>query len=158
MTQKWVLITGVCGGIGRASASAFNNAGWKVIGADRTDPLEPLDLDMGGGGHYHLLYFLIRHTLAKNVVETGVAAGWSSQAILLALKENKENGQLYSSDFPYFRYKNPEELVGYIVDEELKNSKIKLRRGNLGDVAPTVLDLLGLEKPEEMYGISVFKL
>jgi NAD(P)-dependent dehydrogenase (short-subunit alcohol dehydrogenase family) len=45
MAQKWVLITGVCGGIGRASAAAFNHAGWKVIGVDRADPLEPLELE-----------------------------------------------------------------------------------------------------------------
>lgn len=51
---------------------------------------------------------------------------------------------------------NPVPLI--IADEELLNSKIKLRSGNLGDVAPTVLDLLGLEKPKEMFGISVFKL
>jgi hypothetical protein len=34
-------------------------------------------------------------------------AGFSSSAILTALKENGE-GILYSSDFPYFRIKNPE--------------------------------------------------
>ena len=45
MTQKWVLITGVCGGIGRASAAAFNRAGWKVIGVDRAEPREPLELE-----------------------------------------------------------------------------------------------------------------
>ncbi len=45
MTQRWVLITGVCGGIGRASAAAFKTAGWNVIGADHAEPIEPLDID-----------------------------------------------------------------------------------------------------------------
>ena len=81
--------------------------------------LETLGLDLGGGGNYPMLYFFTRYLKAQTVVETGVAAGWSSQAILKALKENGK-GQLYSSDFPYFRYKNPEELVGYIVNKTLK--------------------------------------
>lgn len=33
--------------------------------------------------------------------------------------------------------------------------RIKLRRGNLGDIAPTMLDMLGIEKPEEMTGQSL---
>lgn len=86
------------------------------------DKLKNLNIDLGGGGNYHLLYFLTRHTQAQTVVETGVAAGWSSQAILTALQNNKDNGHLYSSDFPYFRQENPEKLIGYVVDEELKDS------------------------------------
>lgn len=82
--------------------------------------LDDLGMDLGGGGHYYLLYFLTRHFKPQTIVETGVAAGWSSQAILTALKNNSENGKLYSSDFPYFRYKNPEQYVGYVVDEDLK--------------------------------------
>lgn len=42
MRQRVVLITGVCGGIGRATAAAFARDGWSVIGVDRR---EALDLD-----------------------------------------------------------------------------------------------------------------
>jgi len=84
--------------------------------------LVALGLDMGGGGNYPILYFFTRHLNAHTIVETGVAAGWSSQSILLALNVNNNKGQLYSSDFPYFRYDNPEKLVGYIVDEALKEN------------------------------------
>ena len=84
--------------------------------------LDALGMDLGGGGHYPLLYFLTRHLQPEIIVETGVAAGWSSQAILCALKDNDQNGRLYSSDFPYFRYKNPEKYVGYVVDEDLKQN------------------------------------
>lgn len=45
MTQRWVLITGVCGGIGRATAARFKAAGWGVIGVDRSEPGEVLDVD-----------------------------------------------------------------------------------------------------------------
>ena len=34
-----------------------------------------LDVSLGGGGNYLLLYFLIRKIIPYNIVETGVAAG-----------------------------------------------------------------------------------
>lgn len=85
-----------------------------------TAKLAKLDFNLGGGGNYPLLYFFTRYLNAEIVVETGVAAGWSSQAILLALKENNNGGKLYSSDFPYFRCQEPEKLIGHIVDDNLK--------------------------------------
>lgn len=90
------------------------------ITAKAQSKLDTLGMDLGGGGHYILLYFLTRYFKPEVVVETGVAAGWSSQSILSAMKENGSNGILFSSDFPYFRYKNPEKYVGYVVDEGLK--------------------------------------
>ncbi len=72
---------------------------------------------LGGGGNYILLYFLIRKFKLLNIVETGVAAGWTSLAILRALKKNGK-GFLYSSDFPYFRLKNPEKYIGYLAENE----------------------------------------
>lgn len=89
---------------------------------DADTKLSKIDMHLGGGGHYPLLYFLTRYLSAKTVVETGVAAGWSSQAILTALKHNNNGGRLYSSDFPYFRCESPEKLIGFVVDEELKEN------------------------------------
>jgi predicted O-methyltransferase YrrM len=73
---------------------------------------------LGGGGAYSLLYFLARKARPKNVLETGVAAGWSSKAILMALEFNKD-GHLYSSDFPY-KYAGSEAAIGLLVDNHLK--------------------------------------
>lgn len=84
--------------------------------------LKDLKLDLGGGGNYILLYFLIRKYKPSVVIETGVAAGWSSLSILQAMEKNNK-GNLYSSDFPYFRLKNPKKYIGYLV----KNSKLKSR-------------------------------
>lgn len=81
--------------------------------------LEPLGLDLGGGGDYRLLYFLVRLRQPATVVETGVAAGYSSHAILTALRHNAR-GRLLSSDFPYFRLHRPEQYVGYLVDDDLR--------------------------------------
>lgn len=81
--------------------------------------LDLIDSTMGGGGAYSLLMFLTRIHKPKVVFETGVAAGWSSRAILEALLRNG-NGVLYSSDFPYFRQQNPEQHIGLLVPDELR--------------------------------------
>lgn len=83
--------------------------------------LDSISHSIGGGGAYPLIYFQCRIIKPKIVVETGVAAGWSSIAILEALKINGK-GKLYSSDFPYFRLKNPEQFIGSVVPESLRNN------------------------------------
>lgn len=44
MTRR-VLITGVCGGVGRAIAMVFRDQGWSTVGVDRRDPPDDLELD-----------------------------------------------------------------------------------------------------------------
>lgn len=62
--------------------------------------VERCPVQMGGGGHVDLIHHLTRHLQPGTVVETGVAYGWSTLAILLALKENGD-GRLFSVDMPY---------------------------------------------------------
>ncbi len=45
MSSRQALITGVCGGIGRATAEAFKANGWSVIGVDRAAPESDLAVD-----------------------------------------------------------------------------------------------------------------
>ena len=75
---------------------------------------------LGGGGNYHLLYFLTRLLKPGVVLETGVAAGFSTHAVLTALEKNGQ-GRLFSSDFPYFRLAHPERYVGILVPEALRH-------------------------------------
>ncbi|MFB6225369.1 MAG: class I SAM-dependent methyltransferase [Candidatus Paceibacteria bacterium] len=82
--------------------------------------LSAVDVELGGGGNYVFLYFLTRLTEPSCVVETGVAAGFSSCAFLEAMSKNGK-GHLYSSDFPYFRLENPEKYIGILVDEDVKD-------------------------------------
>ena len=91
----------------------------KKINDNAQQALSHITLDLGGGGAYPLLYFLVRLIKPEIVVETGVAAGFSSYSILGALEKNKK-GQLLSSDFPYFRIKNPEKYIGIVVPDSLK--------------------------------------
>lgn len=82
--------------------------------------LENIEYDLGGGGAHPLLYFITRYMEPSVVVETGVAAGFSSSSFLTAIKANGR-GRLYSSDFPYFRIPNPEQYVGIVVEETLRD-------------------------------------
>ena len=83
--------------------------------------LSKLQVRLGGSANQYLLYFYIRKTKPSVIFETGVAAGHSSRAILYAIKKNKK-GSLFSSDFPYFRIKNPEKYIGFLVEDDLKKN------------------------------------
>ena len=81
--------------------------------------LQAEGIDLGGGGSLELLYFWTRKIRPSLILESGVAAGWSSYAFLLAIKENG-SGKLLSSDLPYFRIKNPQSFIGILVPKELR--------------------------------------
>lgn len=74
---------------------------------------------LGGAGNLVLLYSLVKACDARCIVETGVAYGWSSLAILLAIK-GKKGANLYSVDLPYLTILN-DEWIGITVPEELKS-------------------------------------
>jgi hypothetical protein len=98
--------------------------GVKTLDGNTSETMYPdnaISHSLGGGGAYPLIYFHCRIIKPKIVVETGVAAGWSSFAILESLRINGQ-GKLYSSDFPYFRLKNPEQFIGYVVPESIRNN------------------------------------
>lgn len=98
--------------------------------------LEKIPYQLGGGGFYPFLYFITRYTKPNNIVETGVAAGFSSYAFLTAIDFNQK-GHLYSSDFPYFRLPSPEKYIGIVVEESLKkywNLYIEGDEINLGKI------------------------
>ena len=93
----------------------------KVLEQNANTILENIKYNLGGGAAYPLLYFLTRYLSPENVLETGVAAGFSSNSILSALDKNGR-GVLYSSDFPYFRIKNPEKYIGIVVEKKLRKN------------------------------------
>ncbi len=103
----------------------------EVIGLDNDTIIEARKLEtkstikMGGASHIHLLYDCVRLSKAKKVIETGVAYGWSSLAILKALSLTK-NGKLFSVDMPYPRKKNENE-VGIVIPEYLKKNWTLIR-------------------------------
>ena len=88
-----------------------------VLKNDANKILSEIQVDLGGGGNYFLLYFLVRKVNPQVVVETGVAAGWSSLSILRAFQKSGF-GKLYSSDFRYFRLNQPENYIGIVTKKE----------------------------------------
>lgn len=82
--------------------------------------LSEIEGKLGGGGAYHFLYFLTRYMKPDAILETGVAAGFSTHAFLSAIKKNSK-GRLFSSDFPYVRLADPEKYIGVLVEEDLKS-------------------------------------
>jgi predicted O-methyltransferase YrrM len=92
----------------------------------------------GPGGAYSMLYFLIRKHQPEYVVETGVSLGCSSHAILTAMEENGK-GELHSSDFPYFRVKDAEKYIGFVVPERLKGRWNLYLKGD-ADNLPAILE------------------
>jgi len=80
---------------------------------------------MGGEGAVSFLYHLVKESKSKTIIETGVAYGWSSLAILLAIKD-VNNALLISNDMPYIKMDN-DDYVGCVIPENLK-SKWDLQR------------------------------
>jgi predicted O-methyltransferase YrrM len=93
-------------------------------------------VSMGGAGEVDLLYSLCLHSRAERVVETGVAYGWSSLAILLAL-ERMQHGCLVSSDMPY-AHRSGDRYVGCVVPAEMRG-RWKLHQRPDRDVLPRVV-------------------
>lgn len=91
--------------------------------------IDTIPVKMGGGGNCVLLYFLTRRLKPDVIVETGVAMGFSSHSFLSAIKKN-EKGHLFSSDFPYFRLPNPEQYIGCVVEDQLKENWTLLIEGD----------------------------
>lgn len=73
---------------------------------------------VGGGANLNLLFSIIYNSNIQNILETGVALGWSSLSILAAIK-NKNNSKLVSIDLPYPGVKNFD-YIGSVVPKKLK--------------------------------------
>jgi predicted O-methyltransferase YrrM len=102
---------------------------------------ETTGLRMGGAADYRILYFLVRLVKPQIVIETGVAMGYSTRTILMALRANG-GGRLYSSDLPYFRLDDAEDLVGYLVEDDLRDDAWEVQVDGDRKVLPRLADKL----------------
>jgi len=76
-------------------------------------------VEMGGAGNLDLLYWSSQYLKASKIIETGVAYGWSSFALLLSLKD-RQDSQLVSTDMPY-PLRNNDRYIGCVVPEHLRS-------------------------------------
>ena len=98
-----------------ASLSEHHPELWQAAHA----AVDACPVKMGGPADVDLLYNLVRHLPAVRVLETGVANGWSSLAVLAAM-EDRGRGELVSTDMPYAKMNN-EAWVGCAVQESLRH-------------------------------------
>ena len=75
--------------------------------------------NFGGPGHTNLIYTICERLNIKNVIETGVAYGWSSASILKSI--SKRNGKLISIDMPMLK-QTDYQLIGVAVENNLKKN------------------------------------
>ena len=83
-------------------------------------------IKLWGSGELDLLYWIVKIKKIRNVLETGVASGWSSLAILLAQKDIKDS-LLISIDMPYTWIKDSYKYVGLAVPLWLRKKWILIR-------------------------------
>jgi predicted O-methyltransferase YrrM len=89
---------------------------------------------MGGPGHVDLIYHVCRALRPTIAVETGVAFGWSTLALLLAMQENGQ-GRLYSVDMPY-KNRGNEDWVGCVVPTDLRATWTLIREPDRDALPP----------------------
>ena len=99
---------------------------------------------MGGPGDYKLVYFLMRHLKPRVTIETGVAAGWTSQAILSAIEQNGF-GRCYSSDLPYSTDPDAISQIGRAVEEHLRGDWRLAVRGDRVNLAEFLSEITSLD-------------
>ncbi|MEM6630813.1 MAG: class I SAM-dependent methyltransferase [Bacteroidota bacterium] len=110
---------------------------------------------MGGPGDLTLLYHLSKQSKTQYAIETGVAFGWSSLAILLGIKD-QDSSKLISIDMPYVQGNN-EPYVGSIVPEALRKNWTLLRQADRQGLPKALkmvpyLDLCHYDSDKSYYG------
>ena len=73
----------------------------------------------GGGADLDILHYLAEYFKVTNVIETGVAYGWSSLALLLSMQK-RPGSKLVSTDFPYQQF-GSEKHIGSVVPIYLRH-------------------------------------
>ncbi|MBT8253685.1 MAG: class I SAM-dependent methyltransferase [Bacteroidia bacterium] len=99
----------------------------------------PFDMDKGVAPD--ILYSLIKELRPKFIIETGVAYGWSSLAILLGINKNHK-AHLWSIDMPYPNLGN-ESYVGCILPDDLHDKWTLIRKPDISGL-PIALNECGL--------------
>ena len=83
---------------------------YKKLYFDQKKKLLQNPYSFGGGADQEFLYNICKRKNIINILETGVANGWSTLAILLAIRKDHKK-TLTSLDIPY-PYKNSSKYIG----------------------------------------------
>ena len=113
-------------------------------------------VEMGGAGDLDLLFAASKLSNAKNILETGVAYGWSSLAILASISDKKD-AKLISIDMPYPKLNN-EDFVGIVVMDSLRDNWELIREPDRNGIKKAlkkfggVIDLCHYDSDKSYYG------
>jgi len=115
-------------------------------------------IEMGGAAAIDLLYSVVFLSQSTSIIETGVAFGWSSTAILCAQRDAELHaGRLVSVDMPYPRARK-EAYVGLTVPEELKQNWTLITKPDRNGIKTALsyfkgsLDLVHYDSDKSWYG------
>ena len=117
--------------------------------------IEISESNFGGQGHIFLLYDVCENLEAVKALETGVAYGWSSAAILSSV--SKRSGKLISVDMPMVR-QTDYHMIGVAVTEDLKGSWELLREPDRNGLKTAIkkhnysYDLIHYDSDKSYYG------
>ncbi len=112
---------------------------------------------LGGAGDIHLLYTLARKLPARSVIETGVAYGWSSLAMLQGFADSGQDGDLVSVDMA-FPKENNDAFIGIVVPDHLRARWTLLRMPDQSGIAKAIarlrspLDLCHFDSDKSWWG------
>ncbi|HSF94526.1 MAG TPA: class I SAM-dependent methyltransferase [Thermohalobaculum sp.] len=111
---------------------------------------------LGGPGDLNLIYAVTQLVGAKRIVETGVAYGWSSLAILEGIR-GREGAKLASVDMPYPKMNN-ETAVGAVVPDDLRRDWVLIREPDRRGLIKAIrllggkIDLAHYDSDKSWYG------
>lgn len=120
--EHTVTVREALGAVGIAASMAPMD---RILLAEGEELARRSTVKMGGAGDMELIYNSVRASGAIRVIETGVAYGWSSLAILAGLEE-RSSAKLVSVDMPYPKVGN-ERFVGVVVPERLRSKWVIVR-------------------------------
>ena len=125
--------------------------------ADGRDRAQQSNIQMGGPGAIEFLYGCALALAAERVVETGVAYGWSSLALLAAMQRLGQ-GHLVSVDMPYVKAGN-EPWVGIAVPPQLRSHWALIREPDRNGLTKAIasqpkasLDLVHYDSDKSYWG------
>ena len=125
--------------LGCRPARAFDVALTEAQWAEARDAAARCPETMGGPGHLELLYSCAEAIGAERCIETGVAYGWSSLAILASVCA-RPTARLISTDMPYVQ-KSLDSWVGCVVPDAWRAQWTLVREADRSAL-PRVLDEL----------------
>ena len=141
--------------IGLKGEVSFEDAAGQNYLSQTKDKIRKSKANFGGGGDLDLLFSICYEKEIYNVIETGVAYGWSTSAILHAI--SPKDGNLISVDMPMPKQEDYH-LVGVAIKKQHKKNWKIIRRPDKPGLLKAIkqinkpIDLIHYDSDKSYYG------